>query len=51
MDAMVAARRIEFYGLWALGIIALDARLCFMRLGLHCDASRDSHMQKTPAAI
>lgn len=51
ITAIVQARKIEFYGVGASGVTALDAKYRFMRLGLLCDALTDSHMQMMSAAM
>ncbi|NMA61323.1 MAG: MurR/RpiR family transcriptional regulator [Firmicutes bacterium] len=51
IEALVQARKIEFYGVGASGITALDAKNRFMRLGLICDAATDSHIQMMSAAV
>lgn len=51
IEALVRARRIEFYGVGASGTSALDAKNRFMRLGLICDAPTDPHIQMMSAAV
>ncbi len=51
VEKLGTAKRIEFYGLGASGIVAQDAQQKFMRIGLHCVALADSHMQITNAAL
>lgn len=46
-----AARRIEFYGFGASGIVAQDAQHKFMRLGLPTVAISDFHIQSMAAAM
>ncbi|HEY8362173.1 MAG TPA: MurR/RpiR family transcriptional regulator [Tissierellaceae bacterium] len=49
VDAMVNARKIQFYGVGASGYTALDAKYKFMRLGLNVDANLDAHIQAISA--
>ena len=51
IQALIKARKIEFYGVGPSGLTALDAKYRFMRLGLVCDASTDSHIQMMSAAV
>lgn len=48
--AILRARRLEFYGLAASGIVALDAHHKFFRLKAQCAAYTDSHMQVMSAS-
>ncbi|MFO7154053.1 MAG: MurR/RpiR family transcriptional regulator [Caldicoprobacter oshimai] len=50
VDAIVKARKIDFYGVGASGYTALDAKYKFMRLGLNVDANLDAHIQAISAA-
>ena len=50
VEAMVAARRWEFYGMGGSGVVALDAHHKFFRIGVPCVAYADSHMQVMSAA-
>lgn len=50
VEAILKARRIEFYGVGASGYTALDAKYKFMRLGLQVDANLDVHIQAISAA-
>lgn len=47
----VSARRIEFYGVGGSAIVAKDAHHKFFRLGIHCIAYDDPHMQAMSAAM
>lgn len=49
VDAIVNARKIQFYGVGAFGYTALDAKYKFMRLGLNVDANLDAHIQAISA--
>jgi RpiR family transcriptional regulator, carbohydrate utilization regulator len=51
VDALLAARRVEFFGVGNSGIVALDAQHKFFRLGLHTVAYSDGHMQVMSASI
>ena len=50
IGTLIAARRVEFYGVGASGVTALDAKYKFLRLGFTCDAYVDSHLQAMSAA-
>ncbi len=50
IDAIVKARKVEFYGVGASGFTALDAKYKFLRIGVYCDAFTDSHLQAMSAA-
>ncbi|WP_119678088.1 transcriptional regulator HexR [Indioceanicola profundi] len=51
VDILCAAKRLEFYGFGASGIVAMDAQNKFFRLGLPCTAYTDFHVQAMSAAI
>lgn len=51
VDAMVGARRLDFYGVGASGIVALDAQQKFLRIGLDAQAFVDPHLQAASAAL
>jgi RpiR family transcriptional regulator, carbohydrate utilization regulator len=51
VDALVAARKVEFYGVGNSGVVAQDAQHKFFRLGLHTVAYSDGHMQVMSASI
>lgn len=51
VDALAHARRIEFYGVGASGVVALDAQHKFFRLSTPTTAHRDTHMQRMAAAV
>lgn len=44
------AKRVDFYGVGASGIIALDGQQKFMRINKFCSAYTDPHLQITAAA-
>lgn len=44
------ASRIDFYGVGASGLVALDAQQKFIRIGKICNAHSDPHVQITMAA-
>jgi len=48
---ILAARRLYFFGYGASGIVARDAELKFVRIGLPAIAMTDSHSQKTVASL
>ena len=45
VDILAAAQRIEFFGVGASGVVAMDAQHKFFRLGLPTVAYTDPHMQ------
>lgn len=45
VDILAGARRIEFFGVGASGVVAMDAQHKFFRLGLPTVAYTDPHMQ------
>ncbi len=47
---LASARRIEFYGVGASGVVALDAQHKFFRFSTPTTAHRDAHMQRMAAA-
>lgn len=49
-DAMVHANRVDFYGVGASGLVALDAQQKFLRLGKMSQSAFDSHVQVVLAA-
>lgn len=50
VDTLADASRIEFYGVGASGIVALDAQHKFFRFSTPTNAQRDTHMQRMAAA-
>jgi DNA-binding MurR/RpiR family transcriptional regulator len=50
VDVLHRSKRIDFYGVGASGIIALDAQQKFMRINRYSMAYRDTHLQATAAA-
>lgn len=51
VDVLLAARRIEFFGFGASGIVAMDAQQKFPLFGVPCGAEIDSHQQVMVASI
>ncbi|RSL32093.1 MurR/RpiR family transcriptional regulator [Salibacterium salarium] len=51
VDAMLQARRTEFYGTGGSGVIANDAHHKFMRTGLETAAYQDAHFQLMAASL
>jgi RpiR family transcriptional regulator, carbohydrate utilization regulator len=51
VQALLSARRVEFYGVGGSAIVARDAHHKFFRLGLPCVAYEDPHMQVMSAAL
>jgi RpiR family carbohydrate utilization transcriptional regulator len=51
VDALETAKRIEFFGFGASGILALDAQQKFPLFGVPCLAHTDSHQQFIAAAM
>lgn len=49
-QALMKAKKIDFYGVGASGIVAQDAMHKFMRINKACTAYIDTHMQLTSAA-
>jgi len=49
-DALIKAKKIDFYGVGASAIVAQDAMHKFMRINKACTAYLDTHMQLTSAA-
>lgn len=47
---IASAPRVDFYGVGASGLVALDAQQKFIRIGRNCYAHSDSHIQSTMAA-
>lgn len=50
VNAIHNAKRVDFYGVGASGIIALDGQQKFMRINKFCSAYTDPHLQITAAA-
>src|SRR5258708_17865138 len=51
VDLLLAAKRIEFFGFGASGIVALDAQQKFPLFGVPCTAHCDSHQQFIAASM
>lgn len=51
IDLLVAARRIECYGLGGAGVVAADAQFKFVRLGLAAVAYSDPHLHGVTSAL
>jgi len=51
VDLLAKARRIEFFGFGASGIVALDAQQKFPLFGVPCIAHQDSHQQFIAASM
>lgn len=51
VDLLAKARRIEFYGFGASGIVAQDAQQKFPLFGVPCVAHQDSHQQLISASM
>lgn len=49
VDLLEKAQRIDFYGVGASAIVALDAQNKFMRINKYATAYRESHLQLTSA--
>ncbi len=45
VEAIVGAKRVDFYGMGSSGLVALDAQQKFLRLGKYSQTSLDSHAQ------
>lgn len=50
VNCLYDAKRIDFYGLGASGIVAQDAQYKFMRINKYATAYTDTHVQLTAAA-
>lgn len=50
VNLIAAAPRIDFYGVGASGLVALDAQQKFIRIGKICNAHSDAHVQIIMAA-
>ncbi|MFA6505531.1 MAG: MurR/RpiR family transcriptional regulator [Treponemataceae bacterium] len=50
VEAIINAKRIDFYGVGSSGIIALDAQSKFLRISKNCHAFTDAHQQLFSAA-
>ncbi len=50
VNAIIDARRVDFYGVGQSGVTALDANYRFRRLGIIADSLTDTHMQMMSAA-
>lgn len=51
VETLLHARRIDFYGVGASGLIAQDAQQKFLRINRYATAFNDTHLQATAAAI
>ncbi|MCR4427351.1 MAG: MurR/RpiR family transcriptional regulator [Firmicutes bacterium] len=49
--AILNAERVHFFGVGASGVVAMDAQLKFMRIGIDSGCYPDSHVQATRAAL
>lgn len=50
VEAIIQAKRVDFYGVGASSIICMDACQKFLRINKHCNAYLDYHIQMTSAA-
>ena len=48
---LIESKRVYFYGIGSSGLVALEMKSRFMRLGLHCDAFTDPDMIKMNSSI
>lgn len=48
---IIRAKRVYFYGIGSSGLVALEMKSRFMRLGLHCDAFTEPDMIKMNSAL
>lgn len=48
---VAAARRVDLYGVGASGVVATDAALKLLRIGVQAQAFTDPHLQATSAAL
>lgn len=51
IELIIEAKRVYFYGIGSSGLVALEMKSRFMRLGLHCDAFTEPDMIKMNSAL
>ncbi len=51
VERVASARRVDLYGVGASGVVALDAALKLLRVGVQAQAFTDPHLQATSAAL
>ncbi len=51
VEAIAAARQVDFYGVGASGIVAMDAQQKLLRIGIAAQAFVDPHVQAASAAL
>ena len=51
IEYIIEAERVYFYGIGSSGLVALEMKSRFMRLGLHCDAVTDPDLIKMNSSI
>ncbi len=51
VDMILAARRVEFYGIGSAAPVAVDAYYRMLRIGINCSVVIDSHMQAVSASL
>ena len=51
VERVAAARRVDLYGVGASGVVATDAALKLLRIGVQAQAFTDPHLQATSAAL
>ena len=50
IDVLCNAGRIDIFGIGASGLVAMDMQQKFIRIGKHCQAFQDIHLQLTSAS-
>lgn len=51
VELILAARRVEFYGIGSAAPVAIDAHYRMLRIGVHCTVVTDSHVQAVSASL
>jgi len=51
VERVARARRVDLYGVGASGVVAVDAALKLLRIGVQAQAFTDPHLQATSAAL
>ncbi|MEA4884849.1 MAG: MurR/RpiR family transcriptional regulator [Clostridia bacterium] len=51
IDALASARRVDFYGAGPSSVVAMDAYIKFMRIGLSTGYNSNAHLQAVSAAV
>jgi len=51
VNTIIAAERVEFYGIGSAAPVAIDAHYRMMRIGIKCSVYTDSHVQAVSAGL